>query len=640
MSSCLKLWSFTVNVISFHKQVMGLFVLLLIALSSCSDPDAIETGEQNPDPDEDDIEQPTTVPYIATAKSDSEDFSIAVLGDTQYYVENNGKNGQYLHHFEAKVNWIKQNRIDSNIVYVASVGDITENYDHINSETENQWLNASGIYSILEDISELSDGLPYGVIPGNHDVDYSSPWGVSKYYNEYFGISRFGDRDYYQEGYPEGSNENHYDVITIGNIDLMFVYLRWQPDPLKAKDAYDWAYEKIAANPDKKAIVITHYSVASTDKNYDGKLDWGLQSSDSQFSQAEEIYEKIKTLPNFFMMFGGHVSGEGQRQDTYDGNTVKSFTVNYQGNIYEPGLLRFIKFSSELDRIDFTTFVPGNSPRESETSTFSRPWVHGATTTRTNDFDNDGRTEPSFFKEGIWSIYGYQPILYGEDSDIPVPGDYNGNGKTTLAILREGTSNLNWLMPDQGTISFGEPGDIPVPGDYDGNGTEDLAVFSPSTGRWTIKQDYLPTNFVQDYGQAGDIPVPGDYDGDGKVDIALYRPTTAEWLIFDILQETFGEPGDIPVPGDYNGDGKIERAVYRPASNQWYVEGEGAPVNIGTSGDIPVPGDYDGNGRTDIAVYRPSNGNIYLSNGSTISTDVLNSMPINQPYAIQHFFFP
>ena len=80
------------------------------------------------------------------------------------------------------------------------------------------------------------------------------------------------------------------------------------------------------------------------------------------------------------------------------------------------------------------------------------------------------------------------------------------------------------------TISWGTTGDIPVAGDYDGDGTTDAAIFRPSTNTWWVSKSsggYTSTSL----GSSGDIPVTGDYDGDGKNDLAVYRPSNGNWYI-------------------------------------------------------------------------------------------------------------
>ena len=72
-----------------------------------------------------------------------------------------------------------------------------------------------------------------------------------------------------------------------------------------------------------------------------------------------------------------------------------------------------------------------------------------------------------------------------------------------------------------------------TPDDYDGDGKTDLAVYRPSTGVWFILNSASFTGRDQQWGVLGDIPVPGDYDGDGKTDLAVYRPSTGVWFIIN-----------------------------------------------------------------------------------------------------------
>lgn len=590
----------------------------------------------------------------------ADEFTIAVIGDTQNFVDfgNNPSDHdcQTLAPFDTMINWIVTNRQSENIKYVASVGDITDNYGSTTSESTGQWQRAHDSYEVLK-----TAGVPFGVVPGNHDIYYASggnypnngtTFPPNPNFHPNFGRPQFWSlpNKYNMAGFPNSySNQNHYDVINTPAGEFMIIYFRWHHMESEADPVIVWAKSMIELpeNANKRIIAVTHYVAGRHDDDEDGKNDWGRQGYQIPgYSQANKIYDALKHYPNFFMFLGGHVPGEYERQDTFGGNIVHSLTTDFSKSpgcgsgttVYPEGVLRTMTFSLSRDLITFKTFLPGqeNNPIR----TFTKPWYRSFTTSRTNDYNNDGHTDPAFFDNGTWTIHNLPNQNFGNSSSIPVPGDYDGNGETETAYFNPG----NWTVKDSSAVTIGLTGDVPVPGDYDGNGTTDIAVFRPSEGKFYVRMKYLKNGSYwrnHTLGNSNSIPVPMDYDGDGKVDYAVFDPNTAIWNINGVSNSQYGLSGDIPVPGDYNGEGRNTRAVYRPSNNGWYVYGSSNnPVTIGQSGDIPVPGDYDGNGSTDIAVYRPSTGEIFINGQGTISTGVLNAKPLNLPYNIIKFFFP
>ncbi|MBI4896523.1 MAG: BNR-4 repeat-containing protein, partial [Candidatus Aenigmarchaeota archaeon] len=261
------------------------------------------------------------------------------------------------------------------------------------------------------------------------------------------------------------------------------------------------------------------------------------------------------------------------------------------------------------------------------------------------DYNGDGKTDLATFRPstGKWYIdfnadgIAEQEVAYGSGSDIKIPADYNGDGKADLALFRPSTRywfiDFNADRTSDIAVTYGLATDKLVPADYNGDKKADLAVFRPSNGRWYI--DFNADGLVDQevaYGLATDKPVPADYNGDGKADLALFRPSTGEWLVDtnldghqDIVVK-YGLATDKPVPADYNGDGKTDLAVFRPSNGRWYIDLDqngrsDLSVASGLASDVLVPADYNGDKKADLAVFRPSDGKWRIDTNRDGTTD-------------------
>ena len=183
------------------------------------------------------------------------------------------------------------------------------------------------------------------------------------------------------------------------------------------------------------------------------------------------------------------------------------------------------------------------------------------------------------FRRGEWFLDngsgGWDPVgdtvyqNFGALADIPVTGDWDGDGKTEVGTYRRGM----WFL------------------DQNGNGAWDPGV----------------DTVYQNFGAPDDIPVTGDWNGDGRTEVGTYR--RGMWFLdngngvwdpgVDTVYQNFGAPDDIPVTGDWNGDGRTEVGAWRRGT--WFLDnGNGrwdAGVdtiyqNFGAADDIPVTGNW------------------------------------------------
>ena len=193
---------------------------------------------------------------------------------------------------------------------------------------------------------------------------------------------------------------------------------------------------------------------------------------------------------------------------------------------------------------------------------------------------------------------------YGDPGDVPVVGDWDGNGSQTQGVFRGGTWSLtNTLGKHHGDYSraFGRAGDRPIVGDWDGDGTQTLGVQRGNLFLLSNSNLAPSTSYAFRVGAAGDLPVAGDWDGDGADSVGLYRSGT--WLLRNSnssgapdLQVAFGTSSDLPVVGDWDADGRVSIGYFRAGG--WYLSNRIAAPSVdvhasyGSSTDTPVVGNW------------------------------------------------
>jgi hypothetical protein len=213
------------------------------------------------------------------------------------------------------------------------------------------------------------------------------------------------------------------------------------------------------------------------------------------------------------------------------------------------------------------------------------------------------------------------------------------------------------IPPDTAFAFGGIAGDIPITGDWNGNGHSKVGIYRPSNGLFILDTNgdgvFDAGDAVYNLGvgtQAGDVPVVGDWNGSGTTKVGLFRQGFF-WIldyngngVFEQgVDKTYafgGVAGDVPVVGDWSGTGTSKIGLFRDGFF-WILDynGNGTLDNVngvggdkafaygGISGDIPMVGDWNGDGKSKVGVFRSgffwvldTNGN-YQFDGTDVGQD-------------------
>ncbi len=205
--------------------------------------------------------------------------------------------------------------VAGNAGYVLTTGDLVDDVP-ASSKSAHQWDVASQAMSYVEAV-----GMPNGLVSGNHDVntfnslDFSTPSTAD--YSKFaatFPASRYENERWY--GGSLNNNTSHYDLITIGNVDFIVMFLGYGVEA--TDETIVWANDVLKTYSHRTAIIATHEYLDALNADY--------------ANRGQLIFNKIvDPNPNVKMVLCGHDDGSVCRETVAsDGRVVYEILADYQ----------------------------------------------------------------------------------------------------------------------------------------------------------------------------------------------------------------------------------------------------------------------------------------------------------------------
>ena len=282
-----------------------------------------ETPEPTAEPTPEPTAEPTAAPRYIVADGV---YTIAWMSDPQHYSK------KFPEYYYAMTSFLRDHRDEMQLSYIINTGDLVHNTD-----LDSEWDVADRAQAMIDDI-------PNGVLAGNHDV--LDPIGYKTF------CARFGEKRYRDKPWYGGSFENnrgHYDLITIGQTDYLFVYMGFGP----TQKAIQWVYDVFRNYPDRVGVLCLHdYYTKTQTLSEDGKR-WHDQV--------------VKKTPNLYMVLCGHKYGSYCFPESFDDDrdgredrTVYQMLFNYQASLFDGGggYLRLLQINETEGTMHALTYSP------------------------------------------------------------------------------------------------------------------------------------------------------------------------------------------------------------------------------------------------------------------------------------------
>lgn len=310
---------------------------------------------------------------LESAQTADPPFTIVLVPDTQNYHE--GSSGFQADHitscitatpkqttFACQMQWIVENTTSKNIRVAIHLGDITDANGESTVDAGKPWEEASDAYALLD-----KTGLPYSVVPGNHDHDRATIAGDEvlqrdvRYFEWFFPPSRY-PAAWYVDSFPKVARANRNNAIRFeaGREKFAVISLDMAPE----KDAVCWADSLARALPDHHLIVATHCyqgrGAPRADSTREGKHQRCALSYNIVGMDGIDLWNELLALhSNIALVVSGHIQGGvsyNQRASLASNEPVHEILVDYQeekfdGRKHGAGWMRLIELDPEASRL-------------------------------------------------------------------------------------------------------------------------------------------------------------------------------------------------------------------------------------------------------------------------------------------------